>query len=490
MDQNNNGSRNTGQAEPDIFKGEYGQRMNAVKALLHSDENFDILHRQLVIGGRKTSLFAVDGFLTGAVSEKVLEFFYSIQESDMPQDYDDFEAKFAPFVDIMTIQDQEKFVQFLLAGMTCVLIEGYQQIIAFDFREYPSRSVDEPDKDKVLRGSRDGFIEALVPNAALVRRRIRDTNLIFKIQTVGRSSKTDVAVVYMKDRVNQKALEAVFTRVQSIDVDALTMNKESLSEVLFPRNWCNPFPRFKYTERPDTTAACLLEGSVVIMVDNSPAAMIIPSSLFSILEDANEYYFPPVTGTYLRLTRMLTSIIAVYITPVILLLLQNTQWIPPSLDFIKIQDDINVPVVIQFLILEFAIDGLKMASINTPNMLTTPLSIVAGIVFGDYTVSSGWFNAEIMLYMAFVAVANYTQSNMELGYALKFFRIILLVLTAWLDVTGFIIGSVLLALALIINPVLGGKGYLYPLIPFNGQQLLKRFFRVSLPYNERHSGNN
>ena len=125
---------------------------------------------------------------------------------------------------------------------------------------------------------------------------------------------------------------------------------------------------------------------------------------------------------------MLTSVIAVYITPVILLLLQNSQWIPPSLDFIKIQDDINVPVVIQFLILEFAIDGLKMASINTPNMLTTPLSIVAGIVFGDYTVSSGWFNAEIMLYMAFVAVANYTQSNMELGYALKFFRIILLVL--------------------------------------------------------------
>ncbi len=489
MDQNNNGSMGA-QAALDIFQGGYEQRMNAAKALLHSDENFDILHRQLVIGGRKTSLFAVDGFLTGAVSEKVLEFFYSIQEADMPQNYNDFEAKFAPFVDIMTIQDQEKFVQFLLAGMTCVLIDGYRQIIAFDFREYPSRNVNEPDKDKVLRGSRDGFIEALVPNAALVRRRIRDTNLIFQIQTVGRSSKTDVAIVYMKDRVNQKALDAVLDRIQNINVDSLTMNKESLSEMLFPRNWCNPFPRFKYTERPDTTAACLLEGSVVIMVDNSPAAMIIPSSLFSILEDANEYYFPPITGTYLRLTRMLTSVVAVYITPVLLLLMQNTQWIPPSLAFIKIEDEINVPVVIQFLILEFAIDGLKMASINSPNMLTTPLSIVAGIVFGDYTVSSGWFNAEIMLYMAFVAVANYTQSNMELGYALKFYRILLLVLTAWLNLTGFIIGSALLVLSLVMNPVLGGKGYLYPLLPFNGQQLIKRFFRVSLPYNERHSGNN
>ena len=289
----------------------------------------------------------------------------------------------------------------------------------------------------------------------------------------------------MKGRVKQEVLDEVLKRIQSINVDSLTMNKESLAEELFPRNWCNPFPRFKYTERPDTTAACILEGSIAVMVDNSPAAMIIPTSLFSILEDANEYYFPPVTGTYLRLTRMLTSIVAIYITPLLLLFLQNPQWIPKSFQFIKIQDDINVPVIFQFLILEFAIDGLKMASINTPNMLTTPLSIVAGIVFGDYTVSSGWFNAEIMLYMAFVAVANYTQSNMELSYALKFFRIILLILTAWLDIYGFIIGSVLLVATLLFNPVMGGRGYLYPLLPFDGPQLLKRLLRVSLPYSER-----
>lgn len=477
------------QEEPDIFSGGYKERMEAVQALLHLNENFDILHRQVTIGGKKASLFAVDGFLTGTVSEKVMEFFYSIQEQDMPEDYSGFVDRYAPYVDIVTIEDQNKFVQMLLSGITCILIEGYRQIIGFDFREYPSRSVDEPEKDKVLRGSRDGFIEALVPNAALVRRRIRDVNLVFQILSVGRSSKTDVAVVYMKDRVKQGDLQEILNRIKNINVDSLTLNKESLAEELFPRSWYNPFPRFKYTERPDTTAACLLEGSIVVMVDNSPAAMILPTSLFSILEDANEYYFPPITGTYLRLTRMLTSVIAVYITPVLLLLLQNPQWVPPSLGFIEIKDPINVPPIIQLLILEFAIDGLKMASINTPNMLTTPLSIVAGIVFGDYTVSSGWFNAEIMLYMAFVAVANYTQSNMELGYALKFFRILLLVLTAWFDLAGFIIGSVVLALALLFNPVLIGKGYLYPLLPFNGSQLLKRFFRVSLPYSEKHGGN-
>ena len=473
----------------DIFQGEYDERMTGIMELLHIGTNFDILHRQMVIGGRRASMFVIDGFLKGEVSEKVLEFFYSIKEEEMPQDYNGFIDKFAPYADILTIDTQEKFIQFLLSGMSCFLIEGYRNVLALDFRDYPSRSVEEPDKDKVLRGSRDGFIESLVPNAALIRRRIRDVNLIFEIFNVGKSSKTDVSVVYMKDRIKPSALKEVRNRIQNLQTDALTMNKESLSELFFPRSWCNPFPRFKYSERPDTTAACLLEGSIVILVDNSPAAMILPTSLFSILEDANEYYFPPITGTYLRLTRMLTSIIAIYITPIFLLLLQNPQWVPKQLDFILIKDPINVPPVIQLLILEFAIDGLKMASINTPNMLTTPLSIVAGIVFGDYTVSSGWFNAEIMLYMSFVAVANYTQSNMELGYAIKFFRIICLILTASSGLVGFTVGSILLLVALLFNPVMAGRGYLYPLLPFYGRQLLKRFFRVSLPYNEKQGRN-
>ena len=106
--------------------------------------------------------------------------------------------------------------------------------------------------------------------------------------------------------------------------------------------------------------------------------MILPTSLFGIIEDANDYYFPPVTGTYLRITRMVTNILAVFITPVFLLLIENPEWVPKPLEFILIRDDINVAPVFQFLILEFAIDGLKMAAVNTPNMLTTPLSIVAG----------------------------------------------------------------------------------------------------------------
>lgn len=466
-----NSTDNTGQKKTGIFGSDFKMRQQEISRIFKFDENFDLLHREAEIGGRKVSIYSIDGFLPGDTVEKLMQFFYSIKDEDMPENLADFISRSTPFVDIMEIKTERDFTDNFLAGLTCMMIEGYDSILALDLREYPGRSVEEPEKDKVLRGSRDGFIEALIPNMALIRRRIRDKNLVFKFARVGRSSRTDIAVAYMCGRVNEKDIKKVMDNINSMDVDSLTMNQESLAEMLFPGKWINPFPKYKYTERPDTAAASLLEGSIVILVDNSPAVMILPTSLFGIVEDANDYYFPPVTGTYLRLTRMLTNILAVFITPLFLLLIENPDWVPSCLEFILIRDDINVAPIFQLLILEFAIDGLKMAAVNTPNMLTTPLSIVAGIVFGDYTVDSGWFNPEIMLYMAFVAVANYTQSNMELTYAVKFHRIILLILTSIFGICGFIAGTVIFAISLLMTHTLLGEGYLYPIIPFDGRCL-------------------
>lgn len=468
-----------------IFEGSIDERRNAVIQLLNLDVNFDIIQRNLTIGGRQTVLFAINGFLSSDLSEKIIEYFYSISEENMPQELAGFMKECMPFAGIKPVGNEDDFKYAIMAGLACFIIDGYSEILSIDLRQYPSRSVGEPDKDKVLRGSRDGFVEALLPNTALIRRRIRDVNLVFEIQKAGRSSRTDLAIAYIRGRVDERVVGRVLDKVKSMDVDSLTMNQESLAEALFPGSWFNPFPKFKYTERPDTAAACLLEGSVVILVDNSPAAMVIPTSLFDIIEDANDYYFPPVTGTYLRLTRMVTNFLALFITPLFLLFIENPEWIPRGFEFIMIKDDINVNPLWQFLILELAVDGLKMASVNTPSMLSTPLSVVAAIVFGDYTVQSGWFNSEIMLYMAFVAVANYTQSNMELGYALKFSRIMLLIVTELFGVWGFVAGTVVILLALLFNRTFAGRGYMYPLLPFDGVQLLKRFFRISLRTNEK-----
>lgn len=283
-----------------IFEGDYKTRCKNIDSLLCVGDTFDMLKREIRLGDRHAVFYMIDGFLKGEVLEKIMEFFLSLAPEDVPETYEDFLKKCTPYGDIVTVTTEQDFLHYVLSGLTGFVVEGYDEILVIDLRDYPSRSVEEPDKDKVLRGSRDGFVEAIMPNIALIRRRIRDVDLKFEIYSIGSSSRTDISVVYMKDRVNQKALSIIQKRLKKISVDSLTMNQESLAEVLMPRNWWNPYPKFKYTERPDTAAACILEGSITVLVDNSPSAMIIPTSLFDIIEDPNDYYFPPVTGTYLQ----------------------------------------------------------------------------------------------------------------------------------------------------------------------------------------------
>ena len=270
-------------------------------------------------------------------------------------------------------------------------------------------------------------------------------------------------------------------KIQDMVCEALRMNQQSLAEGLFKRKWFNPFPKFKYTERPDTAAACLLEGKIVILVDTSPSALVLPTSIFDIIEEANDYYFPTITNVYLKIARGLITIGTVFLTPLFLLFMQNLEWLPKVFQFVALKDTVNIPLIFQLLILELAIDGLRLAAMNTPSMLSTPLSVIAGIVLGEFAVKSGWFNAEVMLYMAFVAVANYTQPNFELGYALKFMRMINLVLTAIFGVYGYIAGILLCLLAVVKNKTVSGQSYIYPLLPFNMRQLSKRIFRHRLP---------
>ena len=389
-----------------------------------------------------------------------MDSFFNIKEEDMPKDAAAFATTCIPYVEVDVIGDFDQIFRNLLSGVTCLFIDGYQACLAIDCRTYPARSVDEPDKDKSLRGSRDGFVETIVFNTALMRRRIRDRHLVMKMLEVGESSRTDVALCYMDDRVDQELLKNLNYRIRDIKVDDLRMNQQSLAECLFKRKWYNPFPKFKFTERPDTAAACLLEGKVVILVDNSPSAMILPTSILDIIEEANDYYFPTLTGMYLKISRALITFLTIFLTPVFLLFMQNLSWLPKIFAFVAVKDTVNIPLIFQLLMLEVAIDGLRLAALNTPSMLSTPLSVIAGLVMGEFSVKSGWFNAEVMLYMAFVAVANYTQPNFELGYALKFMRLELLVLTAVFNWIGFLAGTVIVICSICFNKTLSGRSYL------------------------------
>lgn len=431
-----------------------------VSMVLPVKESFDIVQRDIVIGGRECTFYFVDGFMKDEAMGKILASFLAVKEKEMPGDATEFASKVVPYVEVDVIAEYDQILRNVLSGATCLFVDGYEACIVIDCRTYPARNVGEPDKDKALRGSRDGFVETIVFNTALLRRRIRDPKLVMEMLEVGTASRSDVVLCYMQDRVDPKLLSNLKKHINSMQVDALKMNQQTLAEGIFKRKWFNPMPKYKFTERPDTASACILEGKVVVLVDNSPSALILPTSILDMIEEANDYYFPTITGMYLKISRGIITFLTVFLTPLFLLFMQNPQWLPEMFSFVTVEDTVNIPLVLQLFLLELAIDGLRLAALNTPSMLSTPLSVIAGIVMGEFSVKSGWFNSEVMLYMAFVAVANYTQPNFELGYALKFMRLLLLIMTALFDWIGFAAGCIIVVCAVVFNKTLSEKSYL------------------------------
>lgn len=471
----------------EIMSGKLVVDMQYFNDVLSVNENFDVVYRVINIGGRDACMYFVDGFCKDELMQKLLQQFMDLTEDTMPKDAHEMSKQCISYVEVDIQNEWAQIINSLLSGVFVLLVDGYDKAMLIDSRTYPARSVEEPDKDKVLRGSKDGFVETLVFNTALIRRRIRSTDLHMEMFNAGESSKTDIVVCYMDSRVDHVFLESIKRRIQNIKVDALTMNQESLAECLYKRKWYNPFPKFKYTERPDTAAAQVLEGNIVILVDNSPSAMILPTTIFDVVEEADDYNFPPITGTYLRLTRTLIALLTYIVTPTYLLLHIRPEWVPDSFSFILLKESPNVPLIWQFLILELAIDGLRLAAVNTPNMLSTPLSVMAALVLGEFAVESGWFSSEVLLYMAFVAIANYTQANYELGYALKFMRILNLILTQLFGVWGYIAGILIAVLSIVLNKTVSHTSYIYPLIPFDAGKLKSRLIRRRLPGSVEHS---
>lgn len=461
-----------------MFTTDYNTNLQIISDALRSEQSFDLVKRDLIIADRKAALFFIDGLLKDDITEKILEFFYKNVKSENFKSALYFAQSSVPYVEVEVTSDLKKICTNVLSGISALIIEDFTEVILLDTRTYPQRSTSEPDNDKVLRGSRDGFVETLINNTALIRRRIRDTNLTVKAYSVGTQSHTDIAVIYMENKVDKKLLANLDKRLKAIDVPSLTMNQQSLVEALYKNLWYNPFPKVKHTERPDTTASAILDGNIVILVDNAPSALLLPTSIFDVLEEADDYYFPPVTGTYLKLARYFITIVTVLITPLWLLALQNPDYCPKFFRFVLLDEPQNIPVFWQLILMEVGIDGLRLAALNTPNSLTTPLSIIGAIALSEFAVESGWVSMEAILYMALVTVANFTQPNFELGYSFKFCRVLLLVLTYIFNVWGFIIAFIINLVLLCTNRTLSSKSYLYPLVPFNGKEFLRKILRI------------
>lgn len=523
-------------------------------------ESFDLLERKLIIGGRRASMFFVDGLTDGEKTQRILAYLLAVPAASLDgvTSGQRFIETALPFLDATVIEpkvrqgggDEAKaaasheslqnhaaaggdapapqagqdgpppltreqaadccnqMLPKLYAGLVPLLVEGLDRIIVMDCRDYPSRSVEEPDKERTLRGAKDGFTENFMENVALIRRRIRDNNLIFKAYNVGSVSKADVAVVYLKNKADMalinkldkclKAMAPAGGRQEPQDSEAsrqaklkkarrggreiLSVADQSLLERLLAAlgaaNRLNPFPKVRYTQRPDIIAAHLAEGKAAIIVDNSPTVMLLPVSVFEFFQDVDDYYFPKLTGNYFRLIRIINFFVILFLTPVYFLLVEYKDFTPEVLQFFVPDEDFAIPIFWQFILLEIAVDGLKLASLNTPSSLGMSLSVIGALILGEFSIDSGWFISQTILCMAVVALAAFTQPSIELSYAMKFGRILMLIGAEVFGIFGVIGAFAVYVAVMAATNTISGKSYLYPLIPFNGAALKRLLFRT------------
>jgi stage V sporulation protein AF len=460
-----------------VKKTDFADRVRQMDRLLGAGRCFDMTCRDLRIAGREARLWVVNGFADDAVLERMTAVWLAVPDWRGVDTAEDFLARYVSIVDAGTETDPEKAAREVFAGKTLLLVDGLGGGILLDAKQFPLRSVEEPDSSRVLRGSHDGFGESLMRNAALLRRRIRHSGLTMELRRVGGRTGLDTAVCYMEGLADRKLVEELEGKLAAVDLRSASMGQESVAEALSPRQWYDPFPKVRYTERPDVAAACLMEGNVLLMVDNSASALILPTTIWSFAEEINDYYFPPVVGSYLRILRLIVLTLTLFVTPMWYLLVNDPAHLPAALGFLLVEGPCAVPLIVQLLLVEFIIDILKLASLNTPNALSNSFSMLGALILGDFAVRSRWLVPEVLVYMAFVAVANYAQHSYEMGYAFKLCRIMLLVLIWLLGWWGFGLGvAVILGLIASTRPLVG-RGYLYPLIPFNGRALLALLHR-------------
>ena len=453
----------------------YDVNLRVLRSRLGVERSFDIIERRLSLGGSDASFFYIDGFVKDGEMLRLMQFFLSEKRMGTAEEME----KRIPYVEVERTSVMGKIIKAVLAGQSAMLCESFGgEAIILDLRTYPARETAEPESDRVMQGARDGFVETLVMNTALIRRRIRDPNLTMEHISLGGSSNTDVVISYVRGLADEGDIESIRERLKKARPDSLTLGYQSLAELLVGRGWFNPFPKIRTTERPDTASAQLMEGSIIILCDTSPLAMILPTSIFDYLEESGDFYFPPLTGTYMRLVRILILLLSVVVTPLWYLAIEYGEALPESLRFLIPDEAGALPIIFQLFLAEIAIDGLKIASMNTPDILSNSLSVVGALILGDFAVSVGWLCEDVILYMAFVAIANFAQQNHELGYAFKFVRLITLLLVYLFSGWGFALGMVVFALLVATNTTVPtSRGYLYPLIPFNGRALLNYFWR-------------
>ncbi|NSL50340.1 spore germination protein [Calidifontibacillus erzurumensis] len=447
-------------------------------------KSFDVIHLDLEYAGRKMAMFLIDGFVKDDLIHLLQKFLAKLSPEHLePDPLDKLLKTYIPYVEVDKNNDLDVLVDTVLAGPTVLLIDGIDYAIIIDARTYPVRGPEEPDTERVVRGSRDGYVETIVFNTALTRRRVRDRSLRMEYMQVGRRSKTDVCVCYLEDIADPDLVKEIKESLSKIDTDGLPMAEKTIEEFIGGRH-LNPYPIVRFTERPDTAASHLFEGHVIVIIDGSPSVMIAPTTFWHHLQHAEEYRQKPIVGAYLRLIRFLAVWASMFLLPLWYLFSVHPEYLPIQLDFIGPKEPGEVPLLIQLILAEVGIDILRMAAVHTPSSLATALGLVAALMIGQVAVEVGLFTNETVLYIAIAAIGTFATPSYELSLANRLVRIVFLLMAGWFGLIGFCI-AITLWLIMLVRMKSFQTPYFWPFIPFSFRDFKDVFIRTPIPLKKR-----
>lgn len=455
-----------------------------MKRVVGATVSYDVGYRELIILGSQVQLYFVNGLVDDATVVEILK--KLVQINDVEVEAYNIEEIIKNRLVNQQVDPKNKLAEItdqLLAGLIVIFIDGKRDAFIVDTRKYPGRQPQEPDTERVIRGSRDGFTENVVECTALIRRRIRDKGLRNEMMQVGKRSKTDICISYIDNIANERFLKKIKEKIKKIDIDNLIMADKALAELLFETKW-NPFPVVRYTERPDVAAHHILSGFIVIIVDTSPNVIILPTTYFDHLEHAEEHRQTPTAGTFIRWIRIIAVLGSIFLLPIWLLFVTEPSLLPKALSFIGPKETGTIPIAIQIILADVGVEFLRMAAIHTPTPLATALGLIAAVLIGDIAIKVGLFSPEVILYVAISTIGFYVTPSYELSVANKIMKLFLLIMTIFFGVIGLLIGVTISTIFLVRSNVMETP-YMWPLIPFHFPTLFRFIFRIPVSQDRR-----
>lgn len=382
-------------------------------------------------------------------------------------------------------ENLDKAMLPLMSGETVLLVDGYDKAIIVGTREMQSRGVQEPVSESVVRGPREGFTEVIRSNTALIRRRVRDPNLVQKTFTVGRRSKTPVVVSYIKGIANPKLVERVEKRIKEIDIDDLIEAGEI--EQFIEDNNLSPFPQIQNTERPDKAAAALMEGRVVIMVDGTPFVLIMPANLYQFFQSPEDYYERWIIGSILRSLRWLGSLLATFAPAIYVAIISFHPGMLPTTLVLSVaasRQGVPFPAFVEALLMEVTIELLREAGARLPKAIGQTIGIVGGIIVGDAAVRAGITSPFMVIIAAITAISSFIIPSYSAAIAFRVIRFPIMILAATLGMYGILLSFIFINIHLVVLKSFGAN-YMSPVAPVRVHDWKDTFVRVPLQLMRR-----